>query len=215
MTVASFTFAALVVLRLVRVVTSSEAADNLDRAGLREAIAYIWRDPGLRALVLFPTTAVLLVGPLAPLVLPVLARDVFGDPVVLGVMVASYGAGGLLGAAAYGWWGRRVPRRRLYLAIFVVWPSAYAVMVLVPSLPVTLVMLLTLGVAAGSLVPLQATGRQERSSARLLPRVVALSTATIPVAAPTAALVTGVLIDQLGLNQASLLLTSAAVLVGF
>jgi predicted MFS family arabinose efflux permease len=214
-TVASFMFAALVVLRLVRVATSSDAADTVDRAGLREALAYICRDPGLRALVLFPTAAVLLVGPLAPLVLPVLARDVYGDPVALGVMVASYGAGGLVGAAGYGWWGRRVPRRRLYLAIFVVWPSAYAAIVLVPRLPMTLAMLVTLGAAAGSLVPLQATVRQERSPARLLPRVVALSTATIPVAAPTAALVTGVLIDQLGLHQASLLLAVAAALVGF
>jgi hypothetical protein len=75
-------------------------------------------------------------------------------------------------------------------------------------------MLVTLGAAAGSLVPLQATVRQERSPARLLPRVVALSTASIPIAVPTAVLVTGFLIDGLGLGPASMLLTSAAVLVG-
>ncbi len=70
-------------------------------------------------------------------------------------------------------------------------------------------MLLTLGAAAGSLVPLQATIRQERSPARLLPRVVGLSTASIPVAAPLGALATGFLIDGIGLHR-SMLLTTAA-----
>jgi predicted MFS family arabinose efflux permease len=213
-TVASFAFAAIVVLGLADLSSGRDIAGAVSAAGLRETVAFIWGDPTLRALVVFPTTAVLLVGPLAPLVLPVLARVVFDDPVVLGVMVAGYGAGGLLGAVGYGVLGPRVPRRALYLGIFVVWPGAYAAILLVPYLPVTLVMLVTLGAAAGSLVPLQATVRQERSPARLLPRVVALSTASIPVAVPIGALATGFLIDGLGLDRASLVLTAAAVLVG-
>jgi predicted MFS family arabinose efflux permease len=212
--VASFAFAALVVLGLADLSAGRDVAAAVRTAGLRETVAFIWGDPTLRALVVFPTTAVLLVGPLAPLVLPVLARVVFNDPVVLGAMVAGYGAGGLLGAVGYGVLGLRVPRRALYLGIFVAWPCAYAAVLLVPYLPVTLVMLVMLGVAAGSLVPLQATIRQERSPARLLPRVVGLSTASIPVAVPTGVLVTGFVIDGLGLGRASLLLTTAAVLVG-
>jgi predicted MFS family arabinose efflux permease len=212
-TVASFAFAAIVVLGLAELSAGRDVAGSVRTAGLRETVAFIWGDPTLRALVVFPTTAVLLVGPLAPLVLPVLARVVFDDPVVLGVMVAGYGAGGLLGAVGYGVLGPRVPRRALYLGIFVVWPGAYAAILLIPYLPVTLVMLVTLGAAAGSLVPLQATIRQERSPARLLPRVVALSTASIPVAVPIGALATGFLIDGLGLDRASLVLTTAALLV--
>jgi predicted MFS family arabinose efflux permease len=214
-TVSAFGLAALMVGALVRVPKPSRHhASTSSRVGLREAVGFIWRDPALRALVVFPTAAVTLVGPLVPLVLPVLAREVFGDPVVLGVMVASYGAGGLLGTAAYGVLGPRLPRRRLYVGIFVAWPLTYAVIALVPVLPVTLVMLATLGAAAGSLVPLQATIRQERSPAHLLPRVVALSTATIPVAAPAAALLTGVLIDAIGLHTTLLLTTGAAGIVG-
>jgi len=213
-TVACFTLAALVVLRLTDLSADHEGATGRARAGLRETVTLIWGDPALRALVVFPTTAVLLVGPLAPLVLPVVARVVFDDPVVLGAMVAAYGAGGLLGAIGYGLLGPRLPRRVLYLGVFVVWPCAYAAILLVPSLPAALLMLLTLGVAAGALVPLQATIRQERSPAHLLTRVVGLSTASIPIAAPTAALATGFLIDGLGWHRASLLLSTAAVLVG-
>ena len=212
--VASFALAALVVGRLVRLPGARVAAAAADRAGLRETVAFIWGDQALRALVVFPTAAVLLVGPLAPIVLPVLAREAFGDPVVLGVMVASYGAGGLLGAAGFGMFGARVPRRRLYLGVFVVWPSTYAAITVSPSLPVTLAMLLTLGAAAGSLVPLQATIRQERAPARLLPRVVGLSTASVPVVAPIGVLATGFLIDGLGLHRTLLLLTAGAALIG-
>ena len=212
-TVALFVVAGLVVLGLADLAVGRDATAAVPTAGLRETLAFIWGDPALRALVVFPTTAVLLVGPLAPLVLPVLARVVFDDVAVLGVMVAGYGAGGLLGAVGYGLVGSRVTRRALYLGIFVVWPCAYAAILLIPYLPVTLVMLVTLGAAAGTLVPLQATVRQERSPARLLPRIVGLSTASIPVAVPTGVLVTGFLIDGLGLGRTSLLLTTAAVLV--
>ena len=213
-TVASFGLAAFMVGRLVRLPHLRTVTVKEERAGLRETIAFIWHDDALRALFIFPTLAVLLVGPLTPLVLPVLAREAFGDPVVLGLMVASYGAGGLLGTTGFGLLGGRVPRRRLYIGVFIVWPLTYAGIALVPFLPFTIVMLLTLGAAAGSLVPLQATIRQERSPARLLPRIVGLSTASVPVIGPIGVLLTGVLIDGLGLHQTLLLLTAGAALIG-
>jgi hypothetical protein len=89
-------------------------------------------------------------------------------------------------------------------------PSAFAGIALTSSLPVILAMLLTLGAAAGALVPLQATIRQERAPARLLPRVVGLSTASIPVAAPIGVLATGFLIDGLGLHRTLVLMTTGA-----
>jgi predicted MFS family arabinose efflux permease len=213
-TVGSFAFAALVVARLVRVPGPRTLTTTTDNAGLREAITFIWADPALRALVVFPSLAVLLVGPLVPMVLPLLAREAFSGPIALGMMVASYGAGGLLGAAGFGMFGSRVPRRRLYIGVFLVLPGTYAVITLVPSLPFTLATLLTLGAAAGSLVPLQATIRQERSPDRLLPRVVGLSTVSVPVAAPIGVLVTGFLIDGFGLHHTLLLMTAGTALIG-
>ena len=149
-----------------------------------------------------------------PIVLPVLARQGFGDPIALGVMVAGYGAGGLLGATGYGYIGARVSRRRLYRIIFIVWPSAFAAITMSPSLLMTVISLLVLGAAAGALVPLQATIRQERSPARLLSGVVGLSTASIPVAAPIGVLVTGILIDAFDLHQTLLLMTAVAAAIG-
>ena len=139
--------------------------------------------------------AVLLVGPLVPLVLPVLARETFGDPVVLGVMVASYGAGGLIGAAGFGVVGARVPRRRLYVGVFIVVPLTFAGITFARSCQSPWPCSSLWGPLPVRSSRCMATIRQERSPAHLLPRVVGLSTATIPVAGPVGVLVTGLLID--------------------
>jgi hypothetical protein len=75
-------------------------------------------------------------------------------------------------------------------------------------------MLIVLGAAAGSLVPMMATVRQERSPAWLLSRVVGLSSAMLPVAAPIGILATGFLIDGLGLYRTLLLFAVGAALIG-
>jgi MFS family permease len=212
-TVAAFVFAGLVVSRLHVTSAHHTTVQSAGRPGAREAIAFIWGDLALRALFLFPTIAVTLVAPLVPLVLPVLARETFGDPVVLGLMVASYGVGGLLGAAGFGMLGERVSRRRLFVGGFSLVPATLAGITLSPSILFTIAMLVTLGTAVGSLVPLMATIRQDRSPAHLLPRIVGLSTASIPVTGPVGVLATGVLIDALGLRQALLLTTTLAAVI--
>lgn len=215
-TTAAFMLAAALVGLLMRlpVAPASVEGGADERVGLREALAFIWRDPALRALVIFPTVCTLLIGPLVPIVLPVMAREAFGDPIVLGIMVAAFGGGGLLGAMAFGEVGRRVPRRRLYVGVMVVWPLVYATLALVPSLPVSVTVLAILGIAAGSLVPMQATIRQERSTARMLPRVVGLSTVTVPVVGPLAVLAAGVLLDAFGVRDTLLLMTIGVAFIG-
>jgi predicted MFS family arabinose efflux permease len=133
---------------------------------------------------------------------------------VVGTLADSAGSTARQGLSGFGMFGSRVPRRRMYVGVFVVWPCTYAAITLAPILPFTLAMLLTLGAAAGSLVPLQATIRQERSPARLLPRVVGLSTASVPVAAPIGVMGTAFLIDGLGLRQTLVLMTVGAALIG-
>jgi MFS family permease len=164
--------------------------------------------------VIFPTICTLLIGPLVPIVLPVMAREAFGDPLVLGIMVSAFGSGGLIGALAFGAIGRRIPRRRLYTGVMVVWPMLYATLALVPSLIAGVLALVILGTAAGALVPMQATIRQERSTPRLLPRVVGLSTATVPVVGPLAVLVAGVLLDAFGVRGTLLLMTIGTACIG-
>ena len=213
-TVSAFTLAAVLVAGFVRVAARSTDGEAVLRIGLAQAIRFIWTDPALRALLLFPTVATLLVGPLVPIVLPVMAREAFGDPLALGLMVASYGAGGLLGAIGFGMLGRRAERRLLFIGVMVGWPVVYATLALSPPLVVTMATLLAWGMAAGSLVPMMATVRQERSPAHLLPRVVGLSTAGVPVVGPISVLVAGFLLEGLGVPMTLLLMTGGTALIG-
>lgn len=213
-TVVALLLSAILVAALVRVAARPADGDDVGRIGLAQAIGFIWTDPALRALVLFPSVATLLVGPLVPIVLPVMAREAFGDPLALGLMVASYGAGGLLGAIGFGMLGRRLPRRALFVTVMAGWPIVYATLALEPPLMVTLATLLGWGMAAGSLVPMMATVRQERSPAYLLPRVVGLSTASVPVIGPISVLVAGFLLEGLGVPMTLLLMTAGTAAIG-
>jgi len=214
LTVAAFLLSASIVGLLVRLAARPEGGASVHRVGLAVVVRFIWADPALRALVIFPTAATLLIGPLVPIILPVMARQAFGDPLALGVMVASFGAGGLIGAAIFAILGRRLPRRLLYVGVMVAWPAMYATLAIAQSLGVTMATLLALGIAAGSLVPMQATVRQERSPAHLLPRVVGLSTASVPVVGPIAVLVAGFLLEGYGVQATLLLMTAGTALIG-
>jgi MFS family permease len=90
------------------------------------------RDPALRALVIFPAAATMLIGPLVPIVLPVYAATVYRDPVVLGMLVASYGLGGLGGTMLFGLIGGRVRRRTGWLIVAATWPFLYGAMATQP-----------------------------------------------------------------------------------
>jgi predicted MFS family arabinose efflux permease len=181
---------------------------------LRDALRLVRRDPALRALVVVPTLATLLIGPLVPILLPVLAREVYHDPIALGLLVAAYGAGGLAGTVGFGLFGRQVRRRPLYVSLFVIWPFVYAALALGAPLLLAVSAVGVLGAAAGALVPLQATIRQERTPPALLPRVVGLSTGTVPVVAPVAVLVSGVTIDGLGIAATIGLMVAAIIALG-
>ena len=213
-TVSAFALAATLVVGLVRIGGRTIDGEGVDRVGLVAAVRFIWADPALRALLVFPTMATLLVGPLVPIVLPVMAREAFGDPLALGLMVASYGAGGLLGAVLFGALGRRVDRRLLFVGVMVGWPVVYATLAVGPPLVVLMGTLLAWGMAAGSLVPMMATIRQERSPAHLLPRVVGVSTASVPVVGPISVLVAGFLLEGFGVPMTLLLMTAGTALIG-
>ena len=93
-------------------------------------------------------------------------------------------------------------------------PFMDAGLALLPGLPLVLVSLLGIGLAVGALVSLQATIRQERAPTRLLPRVVGLSAATIPVVGPVGSILAGVLVDTVGLRPATELMALVAVTIG-
>jgi predicted MFS family arabinose efflux permease len=213
-TVLAFGASAVIVALTVRVAVLPTGEPSTAGPSLRQALAVVRRDPALRALVIFPAAATMLIGPLVPIVLPVYAATVYRDPVVLGMLVASYGVGGLGGTMLFGLIGGRVRRRTGWVIVAATWPFLYGAMVTQPPAAVTAAVVASVGAMAGYLVPMMATIRQERSPAHLLPRVIAISTGLYPVVTPISVLVAGVLLDVAGVGGALTVLAAGTVVLG-
>ena len=160
---------------------------------------------------LFPMAIVLalsngLAGASAAVVLPVFAKEVFGQATELGVMFAASAVGALAGATVYGFVGHRVSRTLIWLGAFLVMPLEYWVLSLAPSLPVLLVVLALGGAAMGPINPLMVTIRHERSPAHLRGRVFSTYSAIALAVQPIGVLATGVLIERLGLRPTVILI---------
>jgi MFS family permease len=181
------------------------------RPTLRAAVGAIRRDRVLVTLLVVPAAGALLIDPLAPVVLPILARDLGGSSVWLGIAVAAYGVGGLAGLVASPRLRARFGRRRLYVGAFVAWPALYALLALLPPIVLAVAVVLAVGALAGAIAPIETTVVQERSPAELLPRVIGLSTAVFRIAGPIAILVVGLLIERVGLRSTLAILTAGTV----
>lgn len=138
--------------------------------------------------------------PLITVVLPVYAKEIFGTPSSLGLMLASLAGGTLVGIVVFGAVGRRLPRRQVFL-----WGWLLAALIaygaLSARLPLPAIVLagFVAGFAAGPINPILATVVQENAPPQLLGRVfgafLAFSQAAIPFGAATA----GIVIERAGL----------------
>ncbi|MCY4075166.1 MAG: MFS transporter [Acidobacteria bacterium] len=122
--VTTFAFSALMLwlIRLVPAAGTAGSAPGAERprvgAAIREGLAYVWRDRGLRALIVaaaligFASQGPLVVG------LTTLADERFAGPTSFGAMISAAGAGAVAGSLGGGAIGARLNRR---LALVVVW----------------------------------------------------------------------------------------------
>ena len=106
----------------------------------------------------------------------------------------------MVSAVIFGAIGSRLPRRRTFLTAFILLALGYGPLALLPPLPVTLIALALLGLAAGPINPLISAVLYERVPADLRGRVIGAATAGVNMAAPLGVLLGGVLLDRLGLR---------------
>ena len=188
--------------RLVRGVYATAAP-----VGLRQAVEFLRRDQVVLVILVNGTIGSLLINPVAPLILPIYAHSVLQSPVALGLSVAAYGLGGLVGTGAFGAVLLRLPRVPVYVGAFALAVFCFAALSLLPPLALLLVGVFALGFLAGSLTPLEQTVRFERTPPELRPRVLGLTTASWMIVGPLSVLLTGGLIDRLGLQTTLLAIT--------
>ncbi len=167
---------------------------------LLEGLRFIAGDAVLRTFLATATLGNFLIAPLAPVLLPVYARNELGGATDLGLLVGAYGAGGLAGAVAFGMVSTRVPRRPLFVLVWAAYPLLWAALVPLPALVAAAAILLLVGVVAGALGPLEQVVRQERTPPELRGRVFATFMASLTFVVPPATLAAGLLIDAAGLR---------------
>ncbi|NLE23668.1 MAG: MFS transporter [Actinobacteria bacterium] len=178
-----------------------------------EGLRFAARDHTVLTFLLLTTAGNLIMAALAPVLLPVYAREVAGGAGWLGLMIAGYGVGGLLGTVLFGVLSGRLSRRRFYVLALLGLPISAGLLVLLPPAPVAAGVLLALGVAPGVIVPLRNTVLQERTPFRLRGRVFSLLQAAHMAVVPFGLLLTGLLVEALGLRVG--LLVFAAGLAAF
>ena len=205
---ASFALSAVLVAAAVRAAVRRRERRRYAQE-LVEGLRFIAGEAVLRTFVVAATVGNLLIAALAPVLLPVYAREELGGAGDLAVLVAAYGIGGLAGAAAFGVIERRVPRRRLYVGAWLPYPPLWFLLAVLPGLSVAAVVLFLIGVVAGLLGPIEQLVRLRRTPPELRARVLATFMGTLLLVVPPGVLTGGLLVDWLGLRGALLVFAAA------
>ena len=184
------------------------------RTPLVEGLRYVLSTPLLFTFFAMWMVGGFLIGPLASVVLPVYAKEVLGGAGSLAACVTAYGAGGLAGTLAYGVAGPMLPRRALYVAMWIAYPVLSLALVALPGLGVLLPLLAGIGFVTGAYNPFETTIHQELIPAELRARAFAILLAVEMLAVPPAMLLNGFLMEHVGLRAALVLFGVGNLLLG-
>jgi len=169
-------------------------------ADLAEGIRFVWGDRLIRAVVVTVLLTNFLDAPLAAVILPVLVDNEYGSAEHLGLLLGVFGASAIVGAAAFGAIGHRLPRRRTFVVCFVVVSIPYIALSTTPSLSVTLVIAAAFGIAGAPLNPILQTVAYERIPVAMRGRVLGTATAAAFSAIPLGILLGGFAVEAIGVG---------------
>ena len=144
-------------------------------------------------------------------ILPVYAKQVWGNAVDLGLIIAASGGGALIGAIAFAAIGSRVSRYATFVGMFVVASLMYWCLAFFLPFPAILMAATISGIAAGPLNPIIDTVLLERTPADMRGRVLGTITAAAWMTMPLGMLVSGFLTQRFGLQP--LLISLGAIYV--
>lgn len=213
---ASFALSALLVAGLIPVAMGAPRPAALGGyvAELVEGLRFLAHEPVLRVLALLLMLTNSLYNPVFAVVLPVLIASAGRPATDLGLLLAAQGLGVLIGTAAYGVFGYRLPRRPLWTAGYIV--AALPLWLLAAAVPLVAVAaaLCVTGVVGGSVNPLLVTVRHERIPARLRGRVFSTFSVIAMAASPLGAALAGGLVERRGVAPTLLLIAALYQLIG-
>jgi MFS family permease len=209
---ASFVVSAALMLGVVPQPEPTAVPDSYRRE-LLEGLRFVLREPVIRTMVISATLGALLIDALAPVVLPVYARQQLGSPAALGLAVAAYGVGGLAGIGLFNLVARHAGRRALYVGLLVAYSASTYLLIPQPALVILVPVLALIGLTAGAIDPLERVLRQERTPPAYRGRVAAVALAVPRLATPISVFGAGLLLETLGLRPTLIIFAVGTTLV--
>ena len=176
-------------------------------------VRFVWSDRVLRAVGLVSMVIVGFWLPIEGVVLPVYFEGL-GKPEQLGITVMALSGGGIVGALLYGAIGHRFGRRLAFVGAMTGSGLAVLGMAALPAFVVLLVFAVLAGLCYGPVGPVVNLMIQHRSPTAMRGRVVGLLTSAAYVAGPVGYLISGPLVEFLGLQQAFLIMAAGVLAVG-
>ncbi len=178
-----------------------------------EGVRFVWDDRVLRTVALVSMVIVGFWLPVEGVVLPVYFEDL-GQPERLGITVMALSAGGIVGALLYGGIGDRFSRRLAFVTAMSGAGFAVLGMALLPPFVLLVVFAVLAGLFYGPVGPVVNLMIQHRSPGRMRGRVVGLLTSAAYVSGPIGYLISGPMVEFLGLQQAFLIMAAGVTVVG-
>jgi MFS family permease len=133
-------------------------------------------------------------------ILPVYVKQVFNNALDLGLILAAFGGGAVVGALLFGAVGQRVPRFATFVAAFALVSLPFFVFAFYPPLAVLLAAAALAGVFAGPINPIIETVLLEQIPADMRGRVLGTIQAAAWLMMPVGILLGGVLTEAFGVR---------------
>ncbi len=172
---------------------------------LREGLLYVWQTPRLRAAISLAALVNLTAYPITGGLMPYIARDVFFlDQKGLGILIASFATGALIGSMTLSVLGRRVRPARTMMATCVVWYLSIIGFTLSTNLAIAMLLLMIAGVAQSFSMVTLAIILLRTSSDRFRGRIMGVRMLAI-YTLPLGLLIAGAMIPRIGYHATAMI----------
>jgi MFS family permease len=167
---------------------------------LREGLRFIFHDKLMLALVIMIMLTNFLDAVFSGVVQPVFVKQVYGQALDLGLLIAANGGGAVLGALIFSAIGPRLPRHAVFVFGFVLTSLRFFLYAIYPPLWVTVAFVVLFSMGAGPLNPILGAVEFERIPRNMRGRVGGAISAGAWSAMPLGMLIGGVLTERLGVH---------------
>ncbi len=136
-----------------------------------EGVQWIVADRRLTQVLVSASITMTLIAAYMVIIMPVYAEAVFDDPVSLGILVAGFGLGSLLGSIGFGYLANRLASWTTYLIATALVGVPFVLLAMEPSLVIATILGCLVGIVFGPIIPSMDTLIQQRTDDSIRGRV--------------------------------------------